>query len=137
MPLPPNYAEMLKAWQEKYAKACADSQAKADAWLKQDLVARSKGSSPEQIEARKGVARLFCEMHFPADTPAARDARLAQIDYTQPLSPANGRTVDTGNPKASGFLGMGRKPAYLVSAQFLPKKPEDPIYALQYIPLKS
>ena len=105
MPLPPNYAEMLKAWQEKNAKACAAAQAKADAWMKDDLLARSKGATPEQVEARKRVARLFCEMHFPADTPAARDARLAPIDYTQPISPANGRTVDTSNPKAPpGFL---------------------------------
>lgn len=31
---------------------------------------------------------------------------------------------------------MGRKPAYLVSQKFPPKGAEDPIYCLQYLPLK-
>ena len=33
---------------------------------------------------------------------------------------------------ATGFLGMGRKPAYRKSEKLPPKKDDEPIYALEY-----
>ncbi len=99
-----------------------------------DNLARAKGNSPEHIEARRRVAKMFAEMHLPAD---AHEGRLSTIDYTMPLNAVNGRKVDVNNPKNGGFLGLGRRLAYLVSARFVPKKPEDPIYALEYSPLKT
>jgi len=119
-----------------YAKAATDAQAKADGWMKDDTLARTKGSLPEQVEARKRVARLFCQIHLPDEKPPERDARLAVIDYTQPLFPNNARGIDINAPKSTGFLGMGRKPAYIVSVKFPPRKPDDPVYALEYFPVK-
>jgi hypothetical protein len=136
MPLPAAAAAMLKQMQENAAKAMVAAKAKNDAAVKDDALAREKGSTPAHIEARKRVAALFCDIHFPADKPAAREVRLAPIDYTQPVSPANGRTVAANSSKPAGFFGMGRKPAYLVSEAYPPKTPEEPIYALQYIPIK-
>jgi hypothetical protein len=119
------------------AKATADANAKTQAFMKDDSLARAKGSTPEQIEARKRVARLFCELHFPKDNAAAIEARLAPVDYTQTVTTTNGRLVNMETPKSVGFMGMGRKPAYFVSAAFPPKKPDDPIYCLEYFPLKK
>jgi hypothetical protein len=116
------------------AKAMEAAKATNDAATKDDALAREKGSTPSHIEARKRVASLFCSTHFPKDAPAVREGRLALIDFTQPLFAVNGRTIDPN--KSAGFLGMGRKPAYLVSEAYPPKKPDDPIYALQYVPLK-
>ena len=120
-----------------FAKAQADARAKADAWMKDDNLARAKGSTPEQIDARKRVAKLFCDMHLPTEKPPQIDARLAQIDYTQTVTTTNGRQKKLDDPKGTGFLGFGRKPAYLVSTQCPPKTDADPIYALEYFPLKQ
>jgi hypothetical protein len=119
------------------AKAVADEKARSAAVLREYELATAKGSSPDQVLARQHVAATFVDLHFPAETPSIRQARLAPIDYTQPLAVQNGRVVDIRNPKSSGFLGFGRKPAYLVSAAFTPNKPEDPIYVLEYFPRKS
>ena len=110
-----------------------DPKEKAQAQIADDNLARAKGHSPEQVQARQRVAKIFAEMHLPADAHAAG---LSAIDYAMPLNTVNGRKVDVNNPK-SGFLGLGRRPAYLVSTRFAPKKPEDPIYALEYCPLKT
>ncbi len=117
--------------------SAAAAQAKADALMKDDTLARAKGNTPDQLAARQRVASLFCDIHFPAETAAARAARLATLDYSAPVTNLNGRAVDLQNPRAKGLLGLGRKPAYLVSARFPPQKPEDPIYALEYFPVKA
>jgi len=127
--------KMMADHTAKVAKAEADARAKADAYMKDDALARTKGSSPEQVEARKRVARLFCEIHLPDEKPAERNVRLAGVDYTQPLFPTNARGIDVNAPKG-GFLGLGRKPAYIVSAKLPPKTPDDPVYALEYYPVK-
>jgi hypothetical protein len=114
----------------------ATAQTQADAWMRDSALAQAKGSTPDHIAARQRVARLFCEIHLPADAPDARAAHLASIDDSAPVANINGRTVDLQNPKAKGFLGLGRKPAYIVSERFPPQKPEDPIYALEYFPVK-
>ena len=113
------------------------AQAQADNCLRDDAQAQAKGSTPEQRAARHRVAQLFCEIHLASDAPEARSTRLAVIDYSAPVAVINGRGVDLQNPKAKGFLGLGRKPVYLVSTRFIPQKPEDPIYALEYIPVKA
>ena len=127
---------MMAEHRAKVAKAEADARAKADAWMKDDNLARAKGSSPEQIEARKRVAKLFCEMHFPNITPEQIETRVAPIDYTQTVTTTNGRLKKLDDPKG-GFLGLGRKPAYLVSERCPPKTESDPIYVLEYFPLKK
>ena len=54
-----------------------------------------------------------------------------------PVTNVNARTVDASKPKKNGLFGFGRKrPAYLVSKHLPPTKPDDPIYALEYYPLK-
>jgi hypothetical protein len=115
----------------------AKARATTDGFLKDDALARAKGAKPEQVAARQRLAKFFCDSHFAAESAELRAGRLAQIDYTAPLATVNGRTVDVQNPKAKGFLGMGRKPAYFVSATYPPQTPEDPIYALEYFPLKA
>ena len=109
---------------------------KADAMIQDDSLARSKGNGPEQIEARRRVALLFCKCHLPKETPELQANRLAMIDYTSPVISTNAKGIDINNPKR-GFLGMGRKPAYFISEAIPPKKPEDPVYALEYFPLKT
>ena len=96
-----------------------------------DNLARAKGHSPEQVEARQRVARLFARMHLKDQAP------LAAIDFTQPLTSLNAQKIDVANPKSKGFLGLGNKPAYLVTQNFPPKKPDDPLYALEYFPLRT
>jgi len=115
----------------------AAAQAKSDVWLKDDALARAKGAAAPQLAARQRVARLFCDIHLAAETEDARAAHLACIDYAAPVATVNARNIDVQNPRAKGLLGLGRKPAYLVSARFPPQKPEDPIYALEYFPIKS
>ena len=132
-----NLDAVMAAHKKNFALAQTEAKAKADAWTKDDALARAKGNTPEQIEARKRVAKLFCEIHLPDEKPADRDARLAKIDYTQPLFPNNARGIDVNAPKGTGFLGMGRKPSYLVSVKYPPQKPEDPIYALEYYAVKQ
>ena len=118
------------------ASPSASAQAHADALYRDDALAQSKGESPEHRQARQRVARLFCELHLPDDTPADRDTRLAAIDYTFPVTSTNARGVDVNNNKSKGFLGMGRKKAYIISLRYPPQKPEDPVYALEYTPIK-
>jgi hypothetical protein len=132
-----NMDAVMAAHKAHLAKAQADAKAKADALMKDDTLARSKGNAPEQVEARKRVVKLFCEIHLSDEKPPERDARLAKIDYTQPLFPNNVRGLDVEAPKRAGFMGLGRKPAYIVSAKYPPKTAEDPIYALEYYAVKS
>ena len=54
-----------------------------------------KPLTPEQIEARQRVARQFCEIHLPDDTPQNRDARLAVIPAPQPASGIAGHWAPT------------------------------------------
>ena len=128
--------KMMAEHRAKVAKAEADAQAKAEAMKKDDTLARSKGSAPEQVEARKRVAKLFCEIHFPNDKPEQVEARLAAFDYTQTVTTANGRSKKLEEPRG-GFLGLGRKPSYLVSERFPPKTESDPLYVLEYFSLKK
>jgi hypothetical protein len=109
----------------------------ADALQKDHALALAKGHSPEQIEARKRVYKTFSEQHLPQEKPENIQALAAAIDYTQPLVSMNARGIDVNNPKSKGMLGLGRKPAYLLSQQFPPKTDADPLYALEYFPLKS
>lgn len=118
------------------AAAETAARAKADRFMKDDQLSRSKGKTPEHIEARKRVAALFCELHLAHETPEAVKSHLDAIDYTMPLGPTNARGIDLEHPKGAGFLGMGRKPAYLASKEFAPKSENEPIYALEYYPLK-
>ena len=115
----------------------AKAHAMAGAFMKDDALARAKGSTPDQVAARQRVARLFCDIHFASESPELRAGRVALIDFSLPVATINGRAVDPQNPKSKGFLGMGRKPAYFFSAAFVPQKPEDPIYALEYFPVKA
>jgi hypothetical protein len=78
---------------------------------------------------------LFCEIHFGKSEGHA--GRLAEVDYALPVATVNGHGVDLVNPKGKEFFGMGRKPAYWVSERFPPKTAEDPIYALEYFPVKK
>ena len=100
-------------------------------------LALSSGTTPEHQAARRRVADQFCGIHFSHESAPARTARLARIDYTQPVCVRNVRGVDVENPKRSGFLGLGRKPEYFISTVFPPREPDDPIYALEYYPVKS
>lgn len=120
-----------------YDKAVADAKAQSDQWMKDDNLARAKGSTPEHIEARKRVAKLFMEMHFDDHSPAVTAPYLAAIDYTLPVTTTNGRIKNLENPKGSGLLGMGRKPAYIQSKRFPPKNDTDPIYVLEFYPVKN
>ncbi|MGN6366892.1 MAG: hypothetical protein ACTHN5_01385 [Phycisphaerae bacterium] len=131
-----DHEKMMAEHRAKVAKAEADARAKADAMMKDDTLARGKGSSPEQIEARKRVAKLFCEIHLPDEKPEQIEARLGQFDYTQTVTSTNGRLKKLDDPKG-GFFGLGRKPAYIVSQRCPPKTESDPIYVLEYFPLKK
>jgi hypothetical protein len=108
-----------------------DPKAQADLWNQQHTLARAKGKTPEQVAARREVVELFCRVHLPADPPPTT------IDYQQPIAVINGRTVNTENPKATGFLGLGPKPLYLVSKAIPPKTDQDPIHCLEFFPLKN
>jgi hypothetical protein len=110
------------------------ARATADACLKDHDLARAKGQSPEQIQARHRVLKVFCEQHLPSESP---ETFAARVDFSQPLLSTNARGIDLNNPKSKGFLGLGRKPAYLLSQRFPPKTDTDPLYALEYFPLKS
>lgn len=127
---------MSKSHVSVAAKLESDVRARTAAWMSDDTLARNKGNAPEQVEARKRVARLFCELHLPEEAVPARDARLAGIDYALPVATTNARGIDVNNPKA-GFLGMGRKPTYILSAKYPPKTDQDPLYALSCFPLKK
>lgn len=116
-------------------KASAEAAKQAELWAKDDALARAKGSGAEQVAARQRVAKLFCGIHFSTETADVMANRLAAIDYSAPLRAVNGRTIDVQNPRAKGFLGLGRTPAYFVSARFPPQKADDPIYALEYFPV--
>jgi hypothetical protein len=121
----------------KLAAAGAAAQANADALLKDDALAQSKGSTPEHIDARKRVARLYCEIHMPAESAADRDARLATVDYTCPVTNINARGMDPNAPRKGGLFGFRRASTIWVSAQLPPENPEDPVYALEFFALKS
>ena len=117
------------------SKASQEAQALAGQWRNDDTLARTKGSSPHQVEARRRVVTQFCEIHFPEDTADQRSARLADIDCTRPTTIRNGRTVNLANPKSKSLFAS--KPAYLVSAKYPPASADAPIYALEYFPLRS
>jgi hypothetical protein len=124
--------------QVDHAKLSADAQARADALVQDDTLAQSKGTTPEHIEARKRVAKLFCDIHLAKENAATRDAHLAAIDYTCPVVIINARTVESAAPKKAGFFaGFRRKPNHLLSTAFPPKKPDDPVYALEYFVPKT
>jgi hypothetical protein len=117
-------------------KASLEAAKQAEAWAQDDALARGKGSSPEQVAARQRVTKLFCAIHFAGEAAEATASRLAAVDYQAPVTTINGRTVDVQNPKAKGFLGLGRKPGYWVSEKYPPKGAEEPIYAIEYFPVK-
>jgi hypothetical protein len=120
------------------AGAEAAARSRADALLKDDTLAQSKGNTPEHIEARQRVAKLFCEIHLPTETPDAIAARLAAIDYTCPVVNINVRGVNLDAPKKkAGFFGLKRQPSMIISTVFPPVKPEDPVYALEFFPVKT
>lgn len=126
-------AEKLAAeGRDRVAKAEAAAKAKVDAWAKDDALAASKGKTPQQMEARRRVMELFCQLHLPKETPDTIQTILDSVDYTFPVTTTNGRLVDMENPKGTGMFGMGRKPSYLVSKAFPPQNPEAPIYVVEY-----
>ena len=122
--------------QSIYEQSCQESQAKADQWMQDANLARAKGGKPEQIDARRRVARMFREMHLTGDAPPEREARLAEVDYSRPLVGTNSLAKEVSKPQGSGFLGLGKKQAFWVSTRYPPQSTEQPIYALAYYPLK-
>ena len=118
------------------ASHSAAAKAQADAWARDADLASSKENAPASIEARKRVAKQFSDIHLQSDSPAERAAGLNRVDYAMPVTNVNARTVDISKPKKNGLFGFGRAPAYLVSKHLPPTKPDDPIYALEYYPLK-
>ena len=125
------------AGRKRAAECEAEARALADRLQKDHALALAKGSSPEQIEARKRVVKVFCEQHLPHEKPDVLQSFYSRVDHTQPLVSMNARGIDVQNPKSRGFLGIGRKPAYLLSQQFPSRTDTDPIYALEYFPLKT
>lgn len=115
----------------------AEARALSDQLQKDHALALAKGSSPEQIEARHRVVKVFCEQHLPHEKPETLQALYSRVDYTQPLVSMNARGIDVVNPKARGLLGMGRKPAYLLSQQFPSASDTAPVYALEYFPVQN
>jgi hypothetical protein len=115
----------------------AAAHVQAEQYKKDDTLARTKGKTPEQIEARKRVAALYLELHYPQVKPDEIQNVLAVIDYEMTVSTTNGRYVDLEKPKGTGFMGFGRKPQYLVSKAYPPKEEKDPIYALEYFVVES
>ena len=128
--------EIIAAHQ-RVAECEAQARAKGEQLQQDHKLALAKGQTPEQIEARKRVVNVFWEQHLPHEKPDALQAFSGRVDYTQPLVSMNARGLDVQNPKGKGLLGLGRKPAYLLSQQFPPHTDADPIYALEYFPLKS
>src|SRR5689334_19899287 len=104
----------------------------AEKLLAEYLKSCAKGNSPEQIEFRKSAAKQFARIHLRA---GESDPQLANIDFSHPVTTVNAQTINHANPKSRGFLGLGKKPSYLLTQNFPPKKPEDPYYALEYFPL--
>jgi hypothetical protein len=94
-------------------------------------LAMAKGNSAEHTAARRTVIMDFISVHNPktAENP---QPFLVTVDFASPVRVVNGRDIDMDHPKATGFFGMGRKPAYLRSENMPPKTPEDPVYALEY-----
>jgi hypothetical protein len=127
----------ILALRKRAAQAEIDAAAKSEPLKKDHELALVKGQSPEQIEARKRVVRLFFELHLPDETPDAVEAFLQRVDCTQPLVSMNARGIDVQNPKARGFLGLGRKPAYLLSKRYAPAQDTDPLHALEYYPAQA
>jgi hypothetical protein len=133
----PNTDPQIIAARKRVVECEAEARAKG-AQLQQDhKLALAKGQTPEQIVARKRVVNVFWEQHLPHEKPEALQAFTARVDFTQPLVSMNARGIDVNDPKAKGFLGLGRKPAYLLSRQFPPHTDADPIYALEYFPVKT
>lgn len=124
------------ALREQVRRAEAEAQAQADRFTKDDQLARTRGETPEQVEARKRVAALYCELHFPQEPPADIGKILAAIDYQMTVTTLDGRSVDMENPKGIGFLGFGRKPTYLLSKAH-PPRDQQPIYALEYFAVET
>jgi len=133
----PNTDEELIAAKKRFGEAEAEARAKADGLQKDHSLGLAKGQSPEQVEARKRVVKVFFEQHLPEETPEAVEAFLQTVDSTQPVVSMNARGIDVQNPRGKGLMGFGRKPAYLLSKQFLPHTETDPIYALEYYPVPS
>ena len=133
----PNTDEELIAAKKRFAEAEAEARAKGEQLQKDHSLALAKGQTPEQVEARKRVVKVFFEQHLPAEKPDAVEAFLQSVDCTQPLVSMNARGVDVQNPRGKGLLGLGRKPAYVLSKQFPPHSETDPIYALEYYPVPS
>jgi hypothetical protein len=133
----PNANPEVMAGRKRAAECEAEGHALAAPLQKDHALALAKGQSAEQIEARKRVYKVFCAQHLPKEKPEDVQALAARVDYTQPMVSMNARGIDVNNPKSKGLLGLGRKPAYLVSQQFPPHADTDPIYALEYFPLKS
>jgi hypothetical protein len=133
----PNTDPEVIAAHQRVAESEALARAKAEQLQQDHKLALAKGQTPAQIEARQRVVNAFCQQHLPQEKPEALQALMARVDCTQPLVSMNARGIDVQNPKAKGLLGLGRKPAYLLSQQFPPQTDADPIYALEYIPLKS
>ena len=119
------------------ASISAAAKAQADTWARNADLARSKENTPDSVEARKRVAKQFSDIHLQSDSPADRAASLARIDYAMPVTNVNARNIDINKPKKNGIFGFGRAPAYLISKHLPPTKPDDPIYALEYYPVKS
>jgi hypothetical protein len=94
-------------------------------------LAASKGNTPDHTAARRETIMDFLEVHDPK-THANPQPFLVTVDFAHPVRVVNGRTLDIENPKATGFLGFGRKPSYLKSDKLAPKKDDDPLYALEY-----
>jgi hypothetical protein len=128
---------LAAAGRERLAKAEAAAKAKVDAWAKDDALAASKGKTQPQMEARRRVMELFCQLHLPRETPDAIRAILDSVDYAFPVTTTNGRVVNMENPKGAGLFGMGRKPSYLMSKAFPPQNPEAPIYVVEYFAVAS
>jgi len=133
----PNTDPAIIAARKRVIECEAEARALGEQLQQDHKLALAKGQSPEQIEARKRVVKVFCEQHLPHEKPDVLQAFAARVDYTQPLVSMNARGIDVQNPKGKGMLGLGRKPAYLLSQQFPPHTAADPIYALEYFPLKS
>jgi hypothetical protein len=133
----PNTDPEVMAARKRVAEAETAAKVKADQLLQDHDLGRAKGQSPEQIAARKRVVEVFLEQHLPEEPAEALATLKAGVDYTQPLVSTNARGIDIAKPKGKGFLGMGRKPAYLLSKRFAPRGESDPMYALEYFPVTT
>ena len=125
------------ALRKRVVEVEAEAAALGERLKKDHALALAKGQTPEQIEARKRVVKVFFEQHLPEEKPEGVEAFLARVDLKEPLVSMNARGIDPQNPKSRGLLGMGRKPAYVLSKQFAPKSESDPVYALEYYPVKA